>query len=197
MRKSPPIVPVAERFWSKVDRSGSCWIWTAHKDRRGYGRFWWLESGRAEPAQRAAYMLTKGRIRKGMYVCHSCDNPSCVNPEHLWLGNSQDNNRDMRRKLRARFQVGLYCRYGHFVVGENVYKCYDSTTGNLKRVCRACRKRLRDERQVRIAARAKAAGLSQLQLRAAIRQLRQSHTQQKPADTEVVRISGNPEARRV
>lgn len=87
------------RFIDKIDtRSGDCWEWTAGKTPRGYGMF---RTGRNhELAHRVSYALFTGAIPKDMCVCHSCDNPSCVNPGHLFLGTVKDNMRDMVAKER-------------------------------------------------------------------------------------------------
>lgn len=94
----------AERFWEKVDRSGgdaACWNWQAYHHRSGYGRFGW-KSGKVYFSNRAAYELTHGPIPDGLYVLHSCDNRSCCNPAHLFLGTARDNTADMFSKGRAR-----------------------------------------------------------------------------------------------
>lgn len=95
----------AERFWSKVDKSGDCWIWTDHYTESGYGQ---LKIGsktngtrRNALAHRISYQLSKGDIPDGMFVCHTCDNPKCVRPEHLWVGTPYDNIRDMFKKGRS------------------------------------------------------------------------------------------------
>ena len=87
-----------DRFWSKVDKSGSCWIWTGVLDRYGYGKF--KLNGRYCQAQRVSWLLTHGSIADGLFVCHSCDNPACVRPDHLWLGNNALNMADMTSKGR-------------------------------------------------------------------------------------------------
>ena len=89
------------RFWSKVDvrQPDSCWPWQAYRARKGYGIVRW--AGRNQKAHRVAYQLEVGEIPAGLFVCHRCDNPPCVNPAHLFLGTTQDNTRDMMEKGRG------------------------------------------------------------------------------------------------
>lgn len=91
----------ADRFWSKVDPSGDCWLWTAHIKPQGYGQFT-VAKGRFYGAHQVAYVLVRGPIEAGLSVCHRCDNPPCVNPDHLFLGTQSDNAFDMLAKGRAR-----------------------------------------------------------------------------------------------
>ena len=90
-----------ERFWAKVDRSGgpdACWIWTGGRKGRGYGEFY--KDHRLLGAHRVAWELAIGPIPNGLDCLHSCDNPPCCNPAHLFLGTQADNNADMVAKGR-------------------------------------------------------------------------------------------------
>lgn len=87
-----------ERFWSKVDTTGECWEWTRGRHRNGYGCF--HADGRSYRAHRFAWELTNGVIPNGLYVLHQCDNPSCVRPDHLYLGTQGDNMADCAAKGR-------------------------------------------------------------------------------------------------
>lgn len=92
-----------ERFWSKVDKSGgddACWEWQANRLPDGYGII--CLQGANHRAHRVSYEITNGPIPDGMFVCHSCDCPSCVNPKHLFLGTAQDNVDDKVAKGRWR-----------------------------------------------------------------------------------------------
>lgn len=91
-----------ERFWSKVDKqSNGCWIWTAGKKKKmGYGLFYSDKYRRTVLAHRMAYELSVGLIPDGLHVLHHCDNPSCVRPDHLFLGTETDNAADRNRKGR-------------------------------------------------------------------------------------------------
>lgn len=84
--------------------NGDCREWSRAKLARGYGRVQW--EGRVHLAHRLSYTAYKGEIPKGMCVCHSCDNPSCINPDHLFLGTPLANMRDMVRKGRSRGPQG-------------------------------------------------------------------------------------------
>lgn len=100
-RRGPKPKAAEERFWSHVDKSGECWEWIAYRNnsRGGYGRFQPAVGIRKE-AHRYAWEITHGPIPDGLYVCHDCDNPSCVRPDHLFLGTQKDNIRDASRKGR-------------------------------------------------------------------------------------------------
>jgi hypothetical protein len=93
-----------ERFWAKVDRSrgpDACWMWTACKDRQGYGKFGHSVEGKMKyvRAHRFAYEAN-GRELGAAYALHRCDTPSCVNPAHLFPGTALDNANDCTEKGR-------------------------------------------------------------------------------------------------
>lgn len=99
--RSTPFYVYVERFWSQVDKRGAdeCWMWKAGRDKDGYGRF---RAGHPIKSHQFAYQVAIGPVPDGVWVCHSCDNPPCCNPTHLWLGTSDDNIADRCAKGRSR-----------------------------------------------------------------------------------------------
>jgi hypothetical protein len=87
-------------FLSKIEKTDTCWLWTGAQIPKGYGMFWY--GGKLGYAHRYSYLVYKGIIPKELHVCHTCDNPSCVNPEHLWLGTNLDNRLDSKTKGRIK-----------------------------------------------------------------------------------------------
>ena len=85
------------RFWAKVDKHGpdECWNWLGSKTRGGYGQF--SIRGYMTRVHRISWRLSHGDIPKDMLALHKCNNPSCVNPYHLYLGNQSDNMKDRTR----------------------------------------------------------------------------------------------------
>ena len=102
-------IPWRLRFWSKVDKSGPipahrpnlgrCWVWTAYRDPKGYGRIGKARTGPTIVASRASFFLEHGRWPEPCAL-HKCDNSSCVRPSHIFEGTRVENNRDMVRKGR-------------------------------------------------------------------------------------------------
>jgi hypothetical protein len=136
-RKLKHAQPVAERFWSKVDRRGAedCWPWTARRDGCGYGTF--KVDGKTVRASRQAWALTHGDLGAGQRVCHSCDNPPCCNPAHLWAGTQKDNVLDMVAKGRHWTQRGTVCRNGHPRTDDNT--AWRKGRRGQIRECRLCK----------------------------------------------------------
>lgn len=90
-----------DAFYRWVDRdlpTNECWNWKGCKDKNGYGRL--TVNRKDRRAHRISWSLINGEIPKGMFICHRCDNPSCVNPDHLFIGTGKDNSDDMISKGR-------------------------------------------------------------------------------------------------
>lgn len=99
----PKTAAILKRFWPKVARGGpdDCWLWTAGVNHAGYGS---MGGGRGVTllAHRVSWEVHRGPIPQGLFVCHHCDNPPCVNPRHLFIGSQRDNMDDKVRKGRQR-----------------------------------------------------------------------------------------------
>lgn len=138
----PATKTLEERFWPKVDRRGpdECWPWLAQRQQRrgNYGRF------RDRMAHRVAYELHYGVAPGELMVCHTCDNPPCVNPAHLWLGSAAENVEDCIRKGRFRRPVRSrpeFCRKcGHKRTDDYSFR---HVSGQIIQRCRACALRQR------------------------------------------------------
>ncbi len=98
------------KFEKRIKKSSSgCWVWVGNITPQGYGVF--SSNKKGVSAHRAAWMFYRGSIPVGMLVCHKCDNPPCVNPDHLFLGSYKDNSFDMMKKNRQRNKD--YCNPSH------------------------------------------------------------------------------------
>jgi hypothetical protein len=103
--------PVGPRFWSRVDKQGpihpvcgQCWSWTSRQNEDGYGSM--RVNGKETRVHRVSWEIHNGPIPGGLHVLHRCDNPSCVNPAHLFLGTHNDNMADMYAKQRRQAARG-------------------------------------------------------------------------------------------
>lgn len=140
---------LAERFFSKVERvtESGCHIWTASTFCSGYGQFY-PQKGKKRLAHRVAYELAFGPIPEGMFVCHTCDVPVCVNPSHFFLGSALENNRDRDEKGRHAADKQTHCKNGHRFDELNSY--VQARTNY--RVCKTCKndsqKRIRSAKRI-------------------------------------------------
>lgn len=133
----------SEWFWSYAEKIPfhTCWEWSGVRDAKGYGAYHQL-GGRAR-AHRVAWALTHGDTPADLMVCHNCDNPGCVRPDHLFLGTVKENLEDCSRKGRVRNMLAevhaaqTHCKRGHPLSGENLIE-KRMRGGYLGRSCRRC-----------------------------------------------------------
>lgn len=162
---TPELESALSRFWGRVDKTDGCWVWTGRPySERGYGRF--VFAGRNVRVHRFSYEVHFGPIPIGMFVCHHCDNPLCVRPDHLFCGSNSDNMLDAIRKGRAkppfsssskilryareielaRRRAKTTCPNGHIYTPETTR--IDSHGWRLCRICsRACDRRRKLKRR--------------------------------------------------
>lgn len=133
-------VPPEIRFWERVQKTDGCWLWTAWKKPEGYGKIW--INGRGPVfAHRYSWELAHGQqLDRSVFLCHRCDNPQCVRPDHLFPGDAKANALDASLKGRTAGQRMTHCRRGHEFTPEN------TRLRNNWRVCRACHRDKERER---------------------------------------------------
>lgn len=125
-------VPMEDRFWSRVDKSGECWEWTGATTGPGYGVIRAPRNGPLISTHRYSFVLHYGPISDQTFVCHHCDNRKCVRPDHLFAGDNTANVRDMVAKGRTAAQQRTHCPQGHAYSDENTYRHKNN------RYCRSC-----------------------------------------------------------
>jgi hypothetical protein len=89
--------PLYVRFWNNVRKTDTCWLWTGATTKFGHGVVickGTKRRGATQKAHRISWLLHFGPVPDGMFVCHTCDVPACVNPDHLYVGTAKDNTRD-------------------------------------------------------------------------------------------------------
>jgi hypothetical protein len=101
-KSGPKPIDIRIRFWKHVRKTKQCWVWTANTNNKGYGTIY-LSYNRKLLAHRLSYEIEHGEIPSGLNICHKCDNPLCVNPDHLFAGTQKDNIHDCIAKGRSRF----------------------------------------------------------------------------------------------
>ena len=114
-----------------------CVLWTANSDKNGYGKIYYNK--KHWRAHRLSYYLNKGEISESLQVCHQCDTPACINPQHLFLGTNKDNMIDKVKKGRLRNQNinKTHCKFGHEFISENI-RWEKTTIGTPRRTCITC-----------------------------------------------------------
>jgi hypothetical protein len=111
-------IPIEIRFWKKVDKKSDdeCWEWVGAKNKQGYGKIGYF--GGFIATHRYSWLLHNGSIPDGLWVLHTCDNPPCCNPKHLFLGNHQDNMDDRQRKGRQPHTCHIGSKNPHAKLNE-------------------------------------------------------------------------------
>lgn len=124
-------MPLAVRLWSKVDKSGKCWIWTGYTSPKGYGTM--KVNGVTTSVHRVSYLLAKGAIPKGLVIDHLCCNPPCINPDHLEAVTNRENT-----KRGFKNNPITHCNRGHELIEGNIYVSTNPYSGVKQRACKIC-----------------------------------------------------------
>lgn len=130
-----------ERLYLPEPNTG-CWLWTGTTNNQGYGKMTISKKGtKTYPrAHRVSYELFNGPIKSGLIVCHKCDTPSCVNPDHLFIGSVKDNVQDSIKKGRSAITTATHCNKGHLWSEANTLFLKRKDTGRIYRRCLECKR---------------------------------------------------------
>jgi hypothetical protein len=123
-------IPLRDRLWAKVVKTDTCWLFTGKHNEHGYGRLPISQGGVGKwiYAHRLAWMELGGAIPRGKHLCHRCDTPNCVRPDHLYVGTPSDNMRD--KMARGRLPVGT----GHWYHRNPIKGFRHPQTGRFQKV---------------------------------------------------------------
>lgn len=140
---------IQDYFWLTVYKTDTCWLWFGTTYEAGYGQYSY--ENKIQSAHRVSWQMHYGPIPEGLIVCHKCDVPQCVNPDHLFLGTHKTNAEDRESKgrsnydIRKRRQPGTHCSKGHELTVDNIYA---RTRG--RGDCKICAKTRANERYKRL-----------------------------------------------
>jgi hypothetical protein len=130
-------ISLEERFSEKfrvVD--GGCWLWTASKNRGGYGQF--MAYGRPHLAHRISWRIHHGLLPDELHVLHKCDTPACVNPNHLFLGSDADNVQDMLMKGRANRRPRVFAEnHGMAKISNQIALAIFNSSGSQRSIAKS------------------------------------------------------------
>jgi len=130
----------AQKFWSNVEKTDSCWLWTASINTQGYGNI--TRQYKKILAHRYSYEHSNGFIPSGHEIDHLCENKICVKPDHLVAITRSDHAKHTAQMIRKMSLERTHCANGHELNDENsyLYSRPNGAEGNVRRVCRSCKK---------------------------------------------------------